>query len=112
MREIDGEMRSNVPAYDDSAFRVCVVWAPGRENFTYHYVASPRAAARYMRLPGPTEGAMAAGLCEYEDGEWTEWYSDDGLDIDECIEEYGEILEYSEAAADFILAGPDPKEAA
>ena len=87
VREIDGEVRTSPASQDNSTLRVYVVWAPGRENFTYHYVASPRAAARYMRLPGPTEGAMAAGLCELEDGEWTEWYSDDGLDIDECIEE-------------------------
>jgi hypothetical protein len=86
-RNLDGLRVTSAPAYDNSTFRVYVVWAPGRENFTYHYVANPRAAARYMRLPGPTEGAMAAGLAEFEDGEWTDWYSDDGLDIDECIEE-------------------------
>ncbi len=91
VREIDGEVRTSPASQDNSNLRVYVVWAVGRENFTYHYVASPRAAARYMRLPGPTEGAMAAGLCELEDGEWTEWYSDDGLDIDECIEEGVEL---------------------
>lgn len=87
VREIDGQMRTSGRAYDNSPFRVCVVWAPGRENFTYHYVAGPRSAARYFRLPGPTEGAMAAIFQEREDGEWTDWYSEDGLELEECIEE-------------------------
>jgi hypothetical protein len=86
---IVGGIRVTSPASrDNSNFRVYVVWAPGRENFTYHYVSGPRAAARYLRLPGPTEGAMAAGLCELEDGEWVEWYHpEEGLEVEECVDE-------------------------
>jgi len=92
MREIDGEMRTNAPAYDNSNFRVCVVWAPGRENFAYHYVAGPRGAANFMSLPGPTEGAMAALFQEREeDGSWYDWYSEDGLELEECVEEGVEL---------------------
>jgi hypothetical protein len=91
-RTVNGEVRTNAPVYDNSTFRVYVVWAPGRENFTYHYVPSPRAAARYLSLPGPTEGAMAAGLCELEDGEWVEWYHpEEGLEVEECVEEGVEL---------------------
>jgi len=88
-RLVDGERRTNAPVYDNSNFRVYVVWAPGRENFTYHYVPSPRAAARYLQLPGPTEGSMAAGLAEREeDGQWYDWYHpEEGMDVEECVEE-------------------------
>jgi hypothetical protein len=87
-RVVGNEVRTSAPVNDQCNYRVCVVWAPGRENFTYHYVTGPRSAARYFRLPGPTEGAMAAIFQEREDGEWTDWYHhDEGLDLEECIEE-------------------------
>jgi hypothetical protein len=92
MRQVGDELRSNAPAYDNSRFRVCTVWAPNRENFTYHYVAGPRGAANHMALPGPTEGAMAALFQEREaDGQWYDWYSDEGMDLEECIEEGAEL---------------------
>ena len=89
MRQVGDELRSNAPAYDNSRFRVCTVWAPNRENFTYHYVAGPRGAANHMRLPGPTEGAMAALFQEREaDGTWYDWYHpEEGADLEECIED-------------------------
>jgi len=91
-RIVGGRRVTSPASRDNSNFRVYVVWAVGRENFTYHYVSGPRAAARYMRLPGPTEGAMAAGLAEYEDGEWTDWYHpEEGLDVEECVEEGVEL---------------------
>ena len=92
VREIDGEMRTSPASRDNSNFRVCTVWSPGRENFTYHYVAGPQQAARHMRLPGPTEGAMAALFQEREaDGQWYDWYSDEGMDLEECVEEGVEL---------------------
>ena len=64
------------------------VWAVGRENFTYHYVASPQEAAHYIRLPGPTEGSMAVFFQELEDGVWEDWYHPtESLELEECIEE-------------------------
>jgi hypothetical protein len=88
-RIVSDERRTSAPVSDGCGFRVCVVWAPGRENFTYHYLTSPHAAAHYLRLPGPTEGAMAALLQERQgDGEWEDWYHpEEGLELQECIEE-------------------------
>ena len=90
-RVLGGEQVTSRPAYDNSRFRVVVIWAPGRENFTYHYVPSPRAAARYIALPGPTEGSMAVAFQELEDGAWEDWYSEDGLELEEAIEEGVEL---------------------
>jgi len=90
-REIDGEQRTSRAAYDGSRFRVIVIWAPGRENFTYHYVPSVRSAAKYIELPGPTEGSMAIAFQELEDGAWEDWYSEDGLELEEAIEEGVEL---------------------
>lgn len=88
IRFIDDEQRTSPASRDNSRFRVCVVWAPGRDNFTYHYVAGPRQAARYLRLPGPTAGAMAAFFQErQDDGSWEDWYDGEGRDIEEAIEE-------------------------
>jgi len=94
IRHIGEERRTSPASRDASPYRVCVVWAPRRENFTYHYVDGPRHAARYLALPGPTEGAMAAIFQEWVHGEWTDWYHPQvGIDIEECIEEGIELPE-------------------
>lgn len=88
IRTINDKQITSAPAYDDSRFRVCVVWSAGRANFTYHHVASPKAAAHYIRLPGPTEGSMAVFFQELEDGVWEDWYHpEESLELEECIEE-------------------------
>ena len=87
-REIDGQNRTSPVAQDDSRFRVVVVWSVGKENFTYHYVPSVQAAAKYIELPGRTEGSMAVFFQELEDGTWEDWYHpEEGLELEECIEE-------------------------
>jgi hypothetical protein len=91
-RVLGGHQVTSTPAYDSSRFRVCVVWAPGVENFTYHYVASPKAAAKYIELPGPTEGSMAVIFQEREnDDEWYDWYDDEGRSLEEAVDEGAEL---------------------
>jgi hypothetical protein len=58
-------------------------------------VMSPDEAVEWIEtqaardLLNPRVESNVFGLEVFEDGEWTEWYDDEGRDIDEYAEEYG-----------------------
>lgn len=74
---------------EDSTLRV---WWNSNGETTYYYITDIKQAQTIRNVLAIRElddesiAFNASGVEVFEDGEWNEWYSDEGLDVDEYFE--------------------------